>query len=245
MTRNHRPGPVWGEDRWLDPAEIAAGHYLTWSQTVRQVETALRCDEVMATEWIAVQMASWRLMVWWEPWREPNAALPQQDVRIDLPTRDAAYWRTVVADPSNPDLLKEPMWDHLLMTDRTIVARRDDECRYRKPLFLRSSLQSAIASTMEQLRRRDPASLDDILDAVRTVHENATRAGTMAPNVREVVPLVLMRLESKRLTTTWRKIQAVAEKDEFKARRLKPGHRRRQISQASQNAKLEKSGGRT
>src|SRR5262249_31113850 len=67
------------------------------------------------------------------------------------------------------------------------------------------------------------ASVAIIKETISAVYDDAERAGQKPPNVKEVVELVQAKLRDNGLEASGRRIQEMADAEEYKKRRRKPG----------------------
>ncbi len=213
---------LWGERNSINPDDIEAGWYLTWTQAVRRVQEAFFWDEAWSREWIAIQLDCGGLLVWWEHWHDPNPALPMRDVRSDSPPRDREYWRTAEFDPSNPDFIREPAYDYLIAGER-VVARPEHECGYRKPMFHRTNLAEAITETKKLFK---PAPTSAIRAAIEDVYDMAAARGGKPPNINQIGAPVREALFPLGWTAADRRIEVIAREPQFETRRLPRGRPR-------------------
>jgi hypothetical protein len=111
-----------------------------------------------------------------------------------------------------------------------VVALYSNIGKQRYPFRInRGKLADILAEYQNPSDRRSDAkqaSKADIRNAIRAAYDQADALGSKPPNVNEIVGPVRTRLSNAGLMASKNLIQELAAEDEFKGRRLKPGHKR-------------------
>jgi len=208
----------------INPADIEAGYYLTWSQALRRIQDRLYFNRAQSRTFIAFARCRGCLScVWWDEYLEHHPDLPMREWRSDHPPTDSQYWETVACDPCDPDQLREPIYDYRMTDDTSIVARREDECRYRRPVFLCKPLEEYI----DEFRATHftPATETDIRRALDVVYDNAAANDLSPPNVLRAARAAKEHLSGGLISASENQIRPIAGEDCYRRRRAKPGPR--------------------
>jgi hypothetical protein len=81
-------------------------------------------------------------------------------------------------------------------------------------------LAAGVGGTSPALKSAPEPKIDE---AISAEYDNAKQKGLKPPNVREIVPLVRIRLRAQGLNASGRQIQRVADADKHKSCRREPG----------------------
>jgi hypothetical protein len=211
----------WGNVCSINAADIASGHYVTWTQALNLIHNRLPLSTGEARLFISRLIYSRALPVWWEHFRQSNPDLPMRELRFDLPPRSPDYWQSANVDPSDPDRLREPVDDEL--PDGPGIPARRRALRYRKPLFHRQSLEQCISDFRKGF---EAASDSDIRCALHSVNADADAQGVSKPNVLKAAKAAKALLEGKLLHATEYRLRRIAGEDEYRRMR-KPGPTKR------------------
>jgi hypothetical protein len=121
--------------------------------------------------------------------------------------------------PRTREALRPADWDCSINWDASEIGR------YSSVAITRASLEAWLdtgrdAQFTSSIR---PAPDSKINDAIRTAYDRAKATQQKPPNVREIVAPVQNALLAEGLNATGRQIQKLADAEEFKKRRRKPG----------------------
>jgi hypothetical protein len=217
MATNEQTVHPWGEHISINPADIAAGPYLTFSQAIGRIMDRLYFNAAQSRMLVGIGRSSGFLPhAYWNPMRESPPDLPWWD----RPPLDVEYWQTATVDPSDPDGLLEPVCDYQV-DGTSVIVRRDDECRYRKPLFLREWLDKYLDDF--EATGFSPATESDIRRALDEVYDSAAANGLPPPDVLKTAMAAKANLSGALIKASQNQIRPIVREDSYRQRRAKPG----------------------
>lgn len=220
MATNEQIIPLWGEHISINPADIAAGLYLSFSQAIGRIMDRLFFDAAQSRMLIGLGRSSGRLPhAYWDPMRDVHPDLPTREWRWDHPPLDLEYWQMATVDPSDPDGLLEPVCDYQ-MDGTPVIVRRNDECRYRRPMFLREWLDKYLNEF--EAAQFSPATESDIRRALDEVYVAAAN-GLPPPDVLKAARAAKAILSRALIKASENQIRPIAQEDSYRLRRAKPG----------------------
>jgi hypothetical protein len=211
--------PLWNGVQRIELSEIAPGKYLTRTQCLRKIKQKLALGDAAANGILAYGVSKCQLICFWQQYRIVNPELHQTMARSDIPPRDIDYWLTTPIDPQNPDLIREPTFDYVPYERTFFPVRSEDECEYRMPLFLDSSLDAWISDLLK--RPCTEADAGDIRLVLSYIYAEADPRNP--PNIVDVVPMAQIHLKLIDRYAKQDEVKKIAMEPCFKAKRKEPG----------------------